>query len=161
MPRNYALYKFARGKGLRYMPPFPHMKPVEVEIMQRFIELAPLGTEYEYDVRLFPEIKPLAPGADEEAYKAWLLLKAKRIDAVAHTPDAIWILEVKDRLRPSAVGQLLVYRDLYDRQFHPLKPLRLGVVCGDDDPLVRPTCAEHGIKVWVVGPPSAPKRVLG
>ena len=140
---------------------FPHAKPIETEILKKWLEQAPLGTEYEFDVRLYPEIRPLRPTDDPEMYYAWMMLRAKRIDVVAHTRDAIWLLEVKDRLRPSAIGQLLVYRNLYERQFRPLLPIRLGVICGDTDPMVEPACADLGIKIFNMGIPSALKRLLG
>lgn len=141
-------------------PKFPHFKEHETRILREFLAKKELEGRYEFDVRLFPEIKPLEEGADPGAYYAWLMLRAKRIDALCETADTIWILEVKDVLRPSAVGQVLLYADVYDRQFHPLKPLRLGIVAGEDDPVVRPTCDRLGIKVWIMGIPSPRRRLL-
>ena len=155
-----ALYYLGRRRGIKIKPPFAHFKPHEVEIMAAFLNQRLLDGVYRFDVRLFPEAIEPAPEAEPEMYFAWYMLRAKRIDAVCETVDAIWLLEVKDVLRPSAIGELLTYRALYDRQFHPLKPLRMGVVCGEDDELVRPACEEQGIRVWVLGIPSPRKRLL-
>ena len=160
MEKKIVLYERGRALGIKISPPFPHFKPHEVEIMRAFLDRDILRGEYRFDVRLFPEVIEPAPEAEVEMYFAWHMLKAKRVDAVCETPDAIWLLEVKDVLRPSAIGELLTYRTLYDRQFRPLKPLRMGVVCGEDDELVRPTCEEQGIRVWVLDIPSPRKRLL-
>ena len=154
------VYEKGRAIGIKIKPPFPHFKEHEVRIMQAFLDQHLLPGEYEFSVDLFPEIRPLRPGEDPSMYFGWMMLRAKRIDAICRTVDAIWLLEVKDVLRPSAVGQLLTYRALYDRQFHPLLPIRLGVVCGEDDELVRPACVEQGIVVWVMDIPSPRKKLL-
>ena len=160
MERARAVYVRGRAIGIKIKPPFPHFKPHEVQIMWEFLTRRLLPGDYEFDVRLFPEIRPVRPEEDPEMYFSWMMLRAKRIDAVCKTFDAIWLLEVKDVLRPSAIGELLTYRTLYDRQFHPLLPIRLGVVCGEDDELVRPACEEQGIRVWVLDIPSPRKRLL-
>ena len=160
MMEKLALYDRGRALGIKIRPPFPHFKPHEVKIMRLFLGLGLLKGEYRFNVRLFPEVIEPAPEAEPEMYFAWHMLRAKRIDAVCERPDAIWLLEVKDVLRPSAIGELLTYRALYDRQFRPLRPLRLGVVCGEDDELVRPACEEQGIRVWVLNIPSPRKRLL-
>ena len=160
MEEKLALYDRGRALGIKIRPPFAHFKPHEVEIMAAFLNQRLLDGVYRFDVRLFTEVIEPAPEAEPEMYFAWHMLRAKRIDAVCETVDAIWLLEVKDVLRPSAIGELLTYRALYDRQFHPLKPLRLGVVAGEDDELVRPACEEQGIRVWVLGIPSPRKRLL-
>jgi len=51
-------------------------------------------------------------------------LSQRRIDAVAHRPDFIDIIEVTLDAGLTALGQLMVYPALYTVAFRPPKPLR-------------------------------------
>jgi len=77
---------------------------------------------YEYDVKVGTPIDGLGDMPEPFAANAELLSK-KRIDVVAETPDAIFIIEIKDEASWSAIGQALGYRLLYTRDFEPEKPV--------------------------------------
>jgi len=148
---------------MAYLVPFklPHFKKEEYEVMKEFLNRRILVGEWKFDVKLFPPERPLRPFETPLDYRIWQHLHAKRIDAVCIDAAFTWILEVKDLLRPSAIGQLYVYKHLYERQYKPVKPIRLGIVVGELDPQVLEVCREHGIKVWCMDIPSRRKRILG
>ena len=52
----------------------------------------------------------------------------KIADIVCKTPEATWIIEAKPSLNAEAVGQALIYRELYNKQ-HPYEKVKCGVVC--------------------------------
>ena len=139
----------------------PHYKPEEYQIMAEFLRRRILEGKWSFSVKLKPPERPLRPFETPFEYKIWQTLHSKRIDAICETPSYIWIIEVKDLVRSSAIGQLLVYRELYQEQYHPVKPIRLAIVAGEDDPQVRKVAMKLGIKVWVMDIPTRRKRILG
>ena len=129
---------------------FPHYKQSEVEIAKRFIATNTLVGEYKTDIKLSiteTERDKLEP---ENYRKMWAALKAKRIDMTCETDSNLWIIEIKDLLLPSAIGQLMLYRDMYARQYKPGKEVRLIIVSGHDDYDVRKFAESQGIRVVII-----------
>ena len=52
----------------------------------------------------------------------------KIVDIVCKTSEATWVIEAKQYLNAEAIGQALVYKELYQKQ-HPQEKVRCGVVC--------------------------------
>lgn len=114
-------------------PPIPqrqllHMRTGEITLFRRFEDMDPLASpRYDFDVHLGNGM-PLDP-----SWPPWLQAMArrltqKRVDVVAHTKEAVWILEIKPRAGPSAVGQLMVYLSLYVHQFPSRTPVVVGII---------------------------------
>ena len=74
----------------------------------------------------------------------------KRVDAVAETPEAIWIFEVKPRIGMSTLGQLLSYYELYVKEFTTTKPVRLGAVGERKEPDIDDIFYLHAITIFLV-----------
>lgn len=98
---------------------YPHMKPADVAIWERFIESFPDMYDFvQYDVPVgtVPEHAkgPVAPGAgsDEKLYM-------KKIDVVAFKGDQIDIVELKPQATASSIGQVKAYQLLYVRDYNP------------------------------------------
>jgi len=129
---------------------YPHMKPGEVELWDKFLERMPwTARRIAYDVRLgegatLPEETP-----DWVKRMAWAV-STKRVDAIVETPDALYIVEVKERASLSAIGQLLGYLVLYVKQFRPASMMRLALVCRHLAPDMGPILAEYGIETYIV-----------
>jgi len=128
---------------------FRHTRAIEIEVARSFYLRRELEGDYYWDVHLLtPEAAHLLevlPRAQQGLAK----LACKRIDCVVLTPDATWILEFKQRLRPSGIGELLMYRDLWRQQFRAWKSLRLGYVASVDDPALHATLRRHRIRLWI------------
>ena len=75
---------------------------------------------------------------------------AKRIDIVVEFPTEIWIVEVKDKLRPSGLGELYFYQYWYKKIYKPEKPVKLVYVAERDDVMVHEYCDRHNITVYLV-----------
>jgi len=126
------------------------MKANEAAIMQRFRDADLLPGTYDYDVHLEVPEPEWPAHLTEIERRRWKELIAKRIDAVCEQPDRIWILEVTPRESTRALGALLVYGTLYQRQFAPGKPVLLGLVVEMADPALTLTRLAQDIALWVV-----------
>ena len=139
----------------------PHYKREEYEIAIKWLtQYAPEG-EIHFDWRLPVRYVPTEVKGDPKLEAAWLHLKQERIDAVVETEKEIILVEIKDVVRKSAIGQLIHYKRRFEEEYKPEKPIKLMIVAGEDDPEVRKTAEEEGIEVVVVGIPSRRKRILG
>jgi len=123
---------------------FPHYKPEEIEVMRRFLALNRLEGIYTFWVVLdTPQSVELRrKHASEPTIWMW----QKQIDAICETEKEIWIIEVKERVRPSAVGQLLVYQDLYVKQYNPVKNVKKLLIARLDDPSIHDTLKRYKIR---------------
>ena len=100
---------------------YAHMKPGDVLLWERFIPLFPdMYDKVQYDVPvgegpLFDTLITEETGAhDERLYK-------RKIDVVGFKGGEIDIIEVKPKAGPAAIGQVLMYRNLYIKDYKPPK----------------------------------------
>lgn len=131
-------------------PKYPHMRIWEQDIMEKFHKAKILDATWSYDVPLRVRLQPLPEYITDAEATLWSRLTSKRIDAVAETPVEIFTIEIKDRLRPSAVGQALTYKTLYEEQFAPHKPVIAAIVTEFDDLDMQHVCSVYNIKVFLV-----------
>ena len=131
-------------------PKYPHMRIWEEEIMDSFHNAKLLEANWTYDVPLKVRTGPFPTLMSENEKNLWNRLTAKRIDCVGETPSEIYVCEIKDRLRPSAVGQALTYKTLYEEQFKPTKPVIAAIVAKYGDPDMQHVCDVFHIKTWVI-----------
>jgi hypothetical protein len=75
-------------------------------------------------------------------------LYAKRVDVIARSTVGTLVLEVKERVRPSAVGQLLVYLPLVLARFPDFAPLRPVLLAMTTDPDVQPVAQALGVECY-------------
>jgi len=139
----------------------PHYKREEYEIAIRWLMYHAPNGKISFDWRLPVRHVPSEIRGDPKLEAAWLHLKQERIDAVVETDEEIILVEIKDVVRKSAIGQLLHYKRRFEEEYKPDKPIKLMIVAGEDDPEVRKTAEEEGIEVVVLGIPSRRKRILG
>lgn len=74
----------------------------------------------------------------------------KRIDILAWRGSQPYIFEVKDRLVPAALGQLLIYRNLWMQENPSAKPPILGAIGRTSDPDTTEQLQQHGVTVYVI-----------
>jgi len=88
------------------------------------------GAEFdsiEFNVRL-GDGEPCPPDTEEYLAKCWRENTQKRADLVAIAGGLATIVEVKDRITPGAVGQILTYKMLWNRQYPSIPIARLVVI---------------------------------
>ena len=132
------------------MAKYPHMLPNELRIWDRFIQvMGDRWERFEYDVHVGEGVDP-GPGYPEKWRKLAIMLTQKRIDAVGYAEDGIWIFEVKPDAGLSALGQLLGYKVLFERDRKPSEPIHLAVVTNRVFPDEKFIFDSYGVRVFVV-----------
>ena len=126
------------------------MKTTEQLILKMFMQTRLIMGKATFNYTLEPTNIQHSVFATDKDKQLYTFLKSKRIDVVMENEREIWILEVKEIVRPAAIGQLLVYRDMFLQRVRPVKPVHLGIVAGRDDQDVRIVASKYGIKVFVV-----------
>ena len=119
-------------------------------ILRMFLQTKILKGRALFNFLLTPTDIQHSQFADQAGMKLWAKLKSKRIDCLLENNLDIWILEVKDVVRPNAIGQLLVYKAMYESQFKPVKPVKLGIIAGMDDLDVRRVAQMNDINIFIV-----------
>jgi len=76
-------------------------------------------------------------------------LGRKRIDAVGIQADAWLLIEVRHRAGPGAIGALILYRSLWERDPPDSKPARALLVAGEIDPDTHLTAINRDIEVRI------------
>ena len=144
MPHDKAEYPY--GKLSKY----PHMKPADVLLWERFIEKYPNAYDTcEYDVWIgtpppFDTTVNLETGGDVEG------LYRLKIDVVAHTGGRIDVIELKPRARLSSLGQVKGYARLYARDLKPTGELRPVIITDTLFPDMPELCKIEGIELIIV-----------
>jgi len=131
-------------------PKYPHMRQWEEAVMEKYHDKVGMVGEWSYDVPLKVRHDPVDPYRTDNENFLWQRITAVRIDAVCERKNIIYIIEVKDRNRPSAVGQVLTYLTLYQEQFAPQKPLQGVILTTRSNLDMLHVCSVFNIEVWVV-----------
>lgn len=134
------------------MPPTePSLTPLDLEVWRRFLVLRPsMFDAFHFQVAVGSG-QPLPSSASDADRKAWDKLTSKRIDAVGINKDGITVIEVKPRGGASALGQALVYRDLYILKMKPAQPVAALVLCNYVDEDVRLSALRYNVSFIAVG----------
>lgn len=149
--RNLSELKwYSIDEALRISPRFPHYKISEAMILKEFLRRRILPGKYAFDVKLYVE---------EEKSPIWKELTAKRIDALCLTPTKLFILEIKDRTRPSGIGELLIYETLLKEQFAVDKDIIKAAVVGWGLRKEIELYERNGIIVYNLNLPTPAKRL--
>lgn len=98
---------------------YPHMKPYDRAIWERFIEANPdKFIKVAYDVCVGTG-SPANPIVSEQTGGDVYKLYQRKIDVVAFDDKATHIIELKPEAGPSSVGQVLFYKMLFVEDFKP------------------------------------------
>jgi hypothetical protein len=107
---------------------YPHMKPRDIEIWERFIAKYPDAydtCQYDFSVGDVPPFMEQRSSREGQAMKE--LYKSK-IDVLGYKGATIDLIEVKPDAGASSIGQLLGYVSLYKRDMNPSNPVRPVII---------------------------------
>lgn len=130
----------------------PHMSDEDYEIYQQWwprVSKPVLRTWYDVGVG---EGSPdaITPGDGINYKRMWTRITQKRIDLLAETPNQLWLVELRHAATSNAVGRLLQYLLLWDRDPVIKKPVQLFLVTNFNDPELDDLCrANRIIYNWV------------
>ncbi len=129
---------------------YAHMKPNDVAIWERFIDKYKDAYDYcQYDVLVGSDPDFDTTVTEDTGGDAWKLYQ-KKIDVVGLKGERIDIIELKPNAGASAVGQILMYRKLYKKDYSP--PTQPGCVIITDSVKsdVSEFATENNVKIIVV-----------
>ena len=131
---------------------FIQMMPGDVPLWQRYIvQHGEYFDRFEYN-RHVGEGVELDPSWPPNIVKAALALTQKRIDAVGYRGPEVWIFEVKPDAGLSALGQVLAYRTLWNRDPANPKVTYLAIITDRLNPDEAFLFDTYGVRVYIVTP---------
>jgi hypothetical protein len=102
----------------------------------------------EFNVRLGVGVEP--PAELVEPYLSMATeLSRKRADILARAGDDVIIIEVKLRASLGAIGQVLGYKSLYEREHPQTGSVRLAIVAQRVDPDAQYAITQNGIDLYL------------
>lgn len=129
---------------------YPHMKPRDKEIWDRFIAKHPdayLECQYDFHVGDPPPFNTLMD--DDEDLNQDALYRLK-IDVIGHKPDQVDIIEVKPDAGPSTIGQVKGYKALFVRDEQPGGKVGMVIVTDKERPNMAYLCKVEGVRLVIV-----------
>jgi len=102
-----------------------------------------------FDVGLGSGAQAPAYATEKEA-EMWLYNTQKRADVLIETQDEVWIVELRDNAQASAVGRLLLYQELLQKDNPIEKRSRMYLVTDRRDDEVAILAETNGITYIVV-----------
>lgn len=132
------------------LPKYPHLLSAEVPIWDRWLQLhGHTFTQFAYDVHVGQGIGGVL-GLNEATQRAADVLSKKRIDVLGERPGEFWLFEIKPFAGVGAIGQILSYTWLWNKEV-PSRPItHWGLVTDHTDADTIDVCRAHSIRVWQV-----------
>ena len=120
-----------RGRfAFEKLPKYPHMKPEDVAVWERFIIKNPDWCEsVDYDVAV-GKGAPVDPEHPENIQRDHTILTQKKIDCVCYRGSEFILVEVKPVADMRALGQIITYSHLYAADHPEAGALTRVVVAG-------------------------------
>jgi hypothetical protein len=107
---------------------YPHLLPREVALWKIFLDHHINEYEYfEYDVHVGQGAE-IDPDTETMIKDLALALTRKRIDVIGHKKKSITIFEIKPDAGLSAIGQLVAYSLLLQKERKIKQPLKLNII---------------------------------
>lgn len=129
---------------------YKHLMPEDARTWDRFLQGGPRGmTEVWYDIHVGTAV--IVPtGSAEFMNRVAEAVTRKRIDVVARVGSGFWAIEVKPVCGFEAMGQALVYRDLFSREYAGAREVVPVVVCELVEVDVIDTSDDLGVLIFTI-----------
>lgn len=129
---------------------YPHMKPRDVAIWERFIDKYPDAYEkcqYDFGIGDIPPF--IASASSVEGQRMAELYKLK-IDVLGYKGGTIDLIEVKPAASSSTIGQVTGYVELYKRDEKPTLTIQPVIITDELRPNMDYLSVVNGVKIIVV-----------
>lgn len=125
---------------------FPKLYGLHENIMRYCIEKLNFKAEkVAFDVPVGSP-RPFAGSYDKQSVEAWNYQTSHRIDALVKFSNYYELWEIKPEADLSALGQTLLYYDLFTNSYPTYKPLYARLVTIDLHNQIEKLCNDYGIK---------------
>lgn len=129
---------------------YPHLSPAEAQIWGVFVAAYPDAyDEVAYDVKC-GSVPEMVAEHEDEAIRAEAPLFQYKIDVVGFKDGRADIIELKQRATPRALGQVVSYAHLYERDVDPASRPRPVVITDEAMPDMPHLAARAGVRLIVV-----------
>lgn len=129
---------------------YKHLMPEDARTWTRFLQAGPRGmTEVWYDIHVGTAVV-VPDGMAKFMERVAEAVTRKRIDVVARVRSGFWVIEVKPVCGQEAIGQALVYRDLFAREYAGVSEVVPVVVCELAEVDVIDTADELGVLIFTI-----------
>jgi len=132
---------------------YPHMKPEDVKLWEKFISAFPdMWETCDYDVLVGDGV--VAGDVEKDQYaRSFQMLTQKKIDVVVYKGNEIGIIEIKPRAGSTALGQVVGYLELWLKKHPEVSPTNvfMGIVTDEPQSDYATIYANQGIRLFIVG----------
>lgn len=129
---------------------YPHMKPEDVAVWERFLIAYPrYFATVDYDVAV-GDGAPQNPAHPPEIQADGKILTQKKIDVVGYSDDGTTIVEVGPVADMRKIGQIITYHALYTKDHPAASPVFKMVLCGEVERELDQIFNAHGIILTIV-----------
>jgi hypothetical protein len=129
---------------------YPHMKPEDVAIWERFIEAYPDAYERcQYDVMVGSDPEFIDELDAQVGGDSWKLYQ-KKIDVLGMRDGAADIIELKPRAGAAAVGQVKMYKKMFMKDYKPTVEPKMVIITNEASLDFREFARDEGVLVTVV-----------
>lgn len=133
---------------------YPHMARRDAPLWEQFLQSQGANfTGVAYDVAL-GGVVPTGANEEDETVIGWRYSTAVKIDAVLFTPSEVWIVEVKPNASLSAIGQVLGYMLLAEREPFTDLPMIPTIITDNLGSDIRYVADQLNVQVIVVHEPT-------
>lgn len=130
----------------RLYGPFSGMGPEDAAIWLRYLSAGGgRNAPFSYNVRVGTG-QPIPADSSRTLQAANYALTTKRIDVIWNEAETIVICELKKRAGAVAIGQLILYRDLYKATFPTNREPKMLLITDQLQPDMIPTLIENNIQ---------------
>lgn len=141
--------------GAKMFPPvkmmrYPHMFPKDIEIWERFLEkYAADYSGFIYDWKVGSGTEPL-PELNEPYASMQKTLSKYRVDVIGVKDGFYELIETKPQAGPSAVGQIISYRNLFLKDYGGHREVVPVIVTDYERPDIRQVASDMGVKYIII-----------
>ena len=138
--------RFKYGKLAKY----PHMPAEDILTWEKFLEKYP--DEYlsvDYDVHC-GELTEHSDKAADLGIAGSEAVNQYKIDVVGYKKNSIDLIELKGKAVPAAIGQLAMYKSLYDKEVKPTVQTYPVIIAREESPFMADCCKNEGVLLILV-----------
>ena len=129
---------------------YPHLKPADIAIWERFIEKYPNVYEtVAYDVAV-GEGAPIPAGTEKNLARDFKILTQWKIDVVGFNKNQIDVIEIKPNAGLNALGQVLGYVALFKKTFPDTRNVLAVIITNNLRPDMLKLAEGMGVKLYKV-----------